>query len=339
MTDTIDVWEEPYDRCLADYFGHHNLTSDTEPEELLYCSRDLVMGRFKHISSSIAWNEGDVRAYQSQKSLLKELFGDKCLPDKEEQAKPRPHKYSVGQKVINAYCKSEILTISELAGHTNENNPRYKVSKYEYLWNECELEPYTEENKPERMRKNKQDLSRSVNQKTEDMEEKELNLVELLEGHTEELFYSPYFGEVEVNIECDKCFPIVVNGEHLTIDGRLYLNDDCMPSIYPSRALYEKYPLDARAAWAEWAESRKPKRWRAKSSAGIAVSECKSHWEDYTYWYLTDDCIVAQEEEIGCKKDNNRYNLGNYFRTEEEAHQAAEEVRKALLSLQNSKQK
>ncbi|MCM1356441.1 MAG: hypothetical protein NC212_08560 [Staphylococcus sp.] len=87
--------------------------------------------------------------------------------------------------------------------------------------------------------------------------EKKLNLCELLEGHTDELFYSPYFGEIEVSIDFCDAFPIIVNGEHLTNDGRLYLNDDCMPSIFPSRALYEQYPLDPYTAWMKWQEGQK----------------------------------------------------------------------------------
>ena len=35
---------------------------------------------------------------------------------------PCPHIYAVGQKVLNHYCKSEILTIGELAGHADKNN-------------------------------------------------------------------------------------------------------------------------------------------------------------------------------------------------------------------------
>lgn len=70
-----------YSDALRQLYGDLNLTSDTEPEEMLYCSRDFVIGRYRHLTSSIAWNEGDVRAFQAETSLLKELFGDKCLPD------------------------------------------------------------------------------------------------------------------------------------------------------------------------------------------------------------------------------------------------------------------
>ena len=98
---------------LKALYGHHNLTSDTEPEEMLHCSRDFVIGRYKHLTSSIAWNEGDVRAFQAETSLLKELFGDKCLPDKPntpnsgelkpQMAENKP-KFKVGDKVRIILC-------------------------------------------------------------------------------------------------------------------------------------------------------------------------------------------------------------------------------------------
>ncbi|MDE7441662.1 MAG: hypothetical protein K2M69_05815 [Muribaculaceae bacterium] len=171
------------------------------------------------------------------------------------------------------------------------------------------------------------------------MEEKELNLAELLKGCEEEKFFSISVGKVifKAIYDYDDTHKIrtirkdVVGNEYnvnFHSDGRR--NKAGLQDLYPSEDLLRKYPLDAYSAWMEWKEARKSKRWRAKNSAGVAVSECEGHWEDYTYWYITSDGVIAQDEETNCKADTLRYELGNYFRTEEEVKQAAEAVREAL---------
>ena len=146
---------------LKALYGHHNLTSDTEPEEMLHCSRDFVIGRYRHLTSSIAWNEGDVRAFQAETSLLKELFGDKCLPDK-EAVQPEPKKffesdYSIGDKVI--VCISSIgEPRKEVVTLIRHYQPQCEYNDYAKTWviqtqdgqtfqsNEEHFEPCTEEN-------------------------------------------------------------------------------------------------------------------------------------------------------------------------------------------------
>lgn len=130
--------KKEYQRCncgsyiedlLEDLFGHHNLTSDTEPSELVFTERVKLQEMFEI---------GD----RSSCSTLAALFGDKCLPDKPSvQAEP---KFKVGDIVENAFCDSEHLTIIEVIVTPNKVNFQYKVKEYPYLWNECELEPYTE---------------------------------------------------------------------------------------------------------------------------------------------------------------------------------------------------
>ena len=72
--------------ALENLFGKHNLASDTEPEEMLFCRRFDVMWRYEE--SITALNESDklppeLRGFENGKStILKILFGDKCLPDK-----------------------------------------------------------------------------------------------------------------------------------------------------------------------------------------------------------------------------------------------------------------
>ena len=86
--------------------------------------------------------------------------------------------------------------------------------------------------------------------------------------------------------------------------------------LFPSRVLYEKYPLDAYSAWMEWKEARKPKRWRAQ--------------EKGEYWCIVFDGNAISTIELDCRGDHNLYNFGNYFRTKGEAIRAAEVVREAL---------
>ena len=56
---------------IENTFGFHNLTSDTEPEEMLMVKRKKVQESYQAILSDM------------RKAVLEELFGDKCLPDKE----------------------------------------------------------------------------------------------------------------------------------------------------------------------------------------------------------------------------------------------------------------
>ncbi len=80
-------------------FGSHNLTSDSEPTELLFVERKKVQEIYQ---------EGLTKHdYFTKIGVLYELFGDKCLPDNpdysnpanigiEEQAK---HQFKPGDKV------------------------------------------------------------------------------------------------------------------------------------------------------------------------------------------------------------------------------------------------
>jgi hypothetical protein len=57
----------------------------------------------------------------------------------------------------------------------------------------------------------------------------------------------------------------------------------------------------------------KPKRWRAK--------------EGEIYWHVASNGDGEREGEIGYILDNERYELGNYFKTREEAEVMAEKVK------------
>lgn len=65
---------------LTEIFGYHNLASDTEPEEILMVERKRVQEAYKHHlkyakDDDGQWHGGII-------FILGEIFGDKCLPDK-----------------------------------------------------------------------------------------------------------------------------------------------------------------------------------------------------------------------------------------------------------------
>lgn len=63
-------------------------------------------------------------------------------------------------------------------------------------------------------------------------------------------------------------------------------------------------------------DSPKPKRWRAE--------------EKKKYWIVQNDGTVVEEDEYQDDVDDARYNIGNYFRTREEAEEMAVKF-KAML--------
>ena len=150
------------------------------------------------------------------------------------------------------------------------------------------------------------------------MEEKELNLCEILKGYEGDIFYSPAYGDVALNFITDTVLGF--SAEFSTDEkGRIRFNKEihspeCM--LYPSRDLYLKYPLDAKKAWGEWIEANKPKRWRAQKGDN--------------YYFFDRTYTPYPQEETGDVEDDLMYESYNYFRTEFEAKEAAEAVKKCL---------
>lgn len=160
------------------------------------------------------------------------------------------------------------------------------------------------------------------------MEEKELNLCELLKGCEGEEFYLLDCGNATLdgiqtnNSRGDSIKFLSLRSTNFN-SGSIIINPNGKRKaygsviLYPSRTLYEKYPLDPYSAWMEWQSERKPKRWRAE--------------EGEEYWRLTDCGDVENEVDSRDGWDNNCYQFGNYFRTEEEVQQVAEAVRECLM--------
>lgn len=91
-----EVKKEYYDckHCNADacaieletVFGKHNLTSDTEGEEILTVSRKEVRSIYDHAIGLITKTRTEDENYKLamlEKTLMEELFGSKCLPDED----------------------------------------------------------------------------------------------------------------------------------------------------------------------------------------------------------------------------------------------------------------
>ena len=314
---------------LENLYGKHNLTSDTEPEEILFYPRKDVQEFYAEICKTIDRSQDtNVRICSQGKIIaLKSLFGDKCLPDKEEpnslnlsnsckigkDKQPKP-KFKVGQLVrcLEDWVQGNPLKI---INYDAEDNTYLLDGLTGYWLEESQLEPYTEEKEPmketpfkvgdevianigrpvpakiieivdkdfaiisyrdmtkkvlfnniahyeESIEESKEPMEEKESGKEDNFTTKELNLCELLAYQDLSGTYSPIYGEVRVtDIACD-C--LVITPEHssdnnveLFPDGRFSKNGDCL--LFPSRALYEKYPLDAYSAWMEWKAERKPK--------------------------------------------------------------------------------
>lgn len=163
------------------FFDRHNLTSDTEPEEMVCVSRAKVMGVYAY-NDDILRLDPTHNGAKLLKAKLQELFGSKCLPDdplqtsvkveapsvKVEESKAEP-KFKVGDKVIYKMT-GKIKVVGEILP-----DGRYYVTlpnKQSPLWlDESYLETYTE-----------------PTQNNDNMEEKELNLKEIVDSN----FYCGY---------------------------------------------------------------------------------------------------------------------------------------------------
>ncbi|MDE7180072.1 MAG: hypothetical protein K2N88_02605 [Muribaculaceae bacterium] len=313
---------------LEDLFGSHNLTSNTEPEEMLRVERKKVQQLHEEYKNLITPTTCpvDKAAYGGVLLALQTLFGDKCLPDKElnednfakselehrleqtvqasVQVKPGP-KFSKGEIVrVTSYDKLGVVGRIIKVDEEDDGFMYTLEGVVDWRFAEKNLEPYTEENKGT-------------------MEEKELNLIEILKDCPKgEMFFSLIAGNVtfqgvDSHWEQEVWKPIRCTGGDYNSDGTYTdPSDKGVCCLYPSRTLYEKYPLDPYSAWMEWKEARKTKRWRAKLGE--------------KYWVVDIELSPTWSEEKNDGYDKVRYNNGNYFRTEEEAKQAAEAVRETL---------
>lgn len=139
-----------YEYAFEKLFGKHNLTSDTEGEEMLMLPRNKVREMYAGAKSTYdlytkatCINSVESRAIDRNKGrmdVLIDFFGSKCLPDVNEDnfAKSEP-KFKVGDKA-KFRGQKVLVTDLEEGGYVLIHTPDGSA----YGITESDLEPYTE---------------------------------------------------------------------------------------------------------------------------------------------------------------------------------------------------
>lgn len=194
-----------------------------------------------------------------------------------EDDKPQPQ-FKVGDKVKviepNCWHSGQIGIVRKARTSSEQVMVTFSEGGAANFYSEECLEPYTE---PETTKNAKEaanafaydsKLTKYMKAKDEAKEAKggtkELNLCELLKGHEgERLFYTPmgdviYFG-IEINLSVKSIIIKQTRDSALThcirSDGRLGKKGECL--LFPSRELWEQYPLEPYKAWMKWKEEQK----------------------------------------------------------------------------------
>ena len=86
----LDKYDSVYLTALESILGSHNLTSDTEPEEMLMVERKKVQELYARLNKyqEEATMEVDKDFYKGEQNALVLLFDDKCIQNK-QQHKPK----------------------------------------------------------------------------------------------------------------------------------------------------------------------------------------------------------------------------------------------------------
>ncbi len=183
-----------------------------------------------------------------------------------EEEKPQP-KFEIGDWVIHNHKNREL---GQIVAYYPDEKFCYAVRFGKEFHNmaEHQLLPYTEpETKPTEDMETKEKES---GEKGNNSENSQLDLCELLQGHEGETFFSLAHGDVKldhVSPTIDSCIVVKKgNGdiEHFYRNGR-WLRDGIV-MLFPSRALYEQYPLDAYTAWMKWQEEQEKKHYQDYSN-------------------------------------------------------------------------
>ena len=162
-----------------------------------------------------------------------------------EEEKPQP-KFIKGQRV---YCRPYGYPFVLADGIIYDNNEPHYYSENGGCYKESILEPYTE---PE-------------TKMTEDMETKELNLAELLKGHEGEEFFLTTMGTVifhGVSEQSIQFKPNKTAKDTYLLSSTGKMRDNGVILAYPSRVLYEQYPLEPYTAWMKWKEEQQVRNLR-----------------------------------------------------------------------------
>lgn len=178
-----------------------------------------------------------------------------------EEEKPQP-KFEIGDKVrILKNCGCNVKGVIGTVEHIGERGLYVETAICRLFVTFDEIEPYTEpETKPteDMGTKENRNLSQDI-ANCDKPENKELNLCELLKGHEGEIFFSPFYGAMVLMSISDGllCFQNSNIGIDLLPNGQSQYAVDGYCAIFPSKALYEQYPLDPYTAWMKWQEGQK----------------------------------------------------------------------------------
>ena len=297
----FNQWGHVIIDLLIGLLGKENIESDIEPEELWggkkafqegHETEEFLAGRMRMVcdlfgSRGFADTTSEINIVDMMQHIADEcsnpMTAHVTIPEHSELTIKKGDKV----KILGgnpAYIGEIVDVVHAGANQITVKLPNGTISTYVYK----NVEPYTAP--------------------TDKAEEKKLDLTKVLRGHENLGFFSPYHGDIKL---------VRIN------DGELIFSDatanktfsvtnkgtwgSCFCTIFPSKELYEQYPLDPVTAWKIWADEQKPK--------------------------FTLVCSVMIGEKAG---ENSLYeDYGEYrFRTKEDAEYVASEIHKTLLRVQ-----
>lgn len=104
------------------------------------------------------------------------------------------------------------------------------------------------------------------------------------------------------------------------MDEKLLIND----WMYYSREVFPATTDEIRKL--EAALAKKGKRWNAEKKCIENLPNWRADANE-TYFYISYNCAIMEEKECHCYLDEERYNVGNYFKTKEAAEKVASQIR------------
>lgn len=190
-----------------------------------------------------------------------------------EEEQPQP-KFKVGDRVkVVGYQESCITMMRPHVGEvgtitaTNKDSNYYEITCDDgfFSWREDWLEPYSEpETKPNEDMKIKENRNLSQDVANCDKSEgKELNLCELLAGHEGESIFLTALGNAIIRGVSERSVQFNTHEtakDLYSLPSNGKMNENGLVIAFPSRDIYEQYPLDPKKCWEIWAQSHQYKK-------------------------------------------------------------------------------
>lgn len=216
-------------------------------------------GRITDVHFSEEAEEWEYNIKVNPKGLATALESN-IKPYIEPEAKPtEENPFKVGDEVIFAYdCSDNDIHIVEEIEGMNIIIDSGRVYPYEmFVLFKRKIQQPTEDMGTKNETK---DDTKGDTMETKD-NTKELNLCELLADHIGERFYSPCYGDATIDEVNNGKITITADTNckrhSLKADGT-HVNGSILSygMLFPSYALYEQYPLEAKKAWEVWQEEQ-----------------------------------------------------------------------------------